>query len=85
MERPMFDHTLINAAYQDRSPDAAVFPVIVMTPAAGDVRFYERTAHLSGSQRYAAAVRLRDTMRAWCEEPVMGGDEWIKSTRSADQ
>lgn len=73
------DHQGIREHYRARSPRAEVFPPLVLHPCAGDVRFYERTAHIrDSSQRFAAAVSLRYTMAGFHVEPIMGGDVWFK-------
>ena len=75
----MFDHAGITAAYNAMCPNARVMPPIDMAPAAGDIRFYERTAHIQDSgRRFSVACDLRYAMRAAMENTIMGGDVWFK-------
>jgi len=50
-----------------------------MAQAAGDIRFYERTAHIQdSSRRFSVACNLRYAMRGALENTIMGGDVWFK-------
>ena len=81
----MFDHAAINARYEALCERSRVLPPIDLHPIGGDVRFYARTEHIRGSsQRFGVACALRAAMHAAINEPIMGGDIWLKPTLTGE-